>query len=360
MRAMLWAALICAPSIGLAAPKKLLPGDQHSPPVILDVPSTWLQVVGRGSDGYVLSSWFRIAGAKGGSDRLRMDVRAGGKVVGTAECETNFQSSTLTGSCQLAKPIKAKGALEVDLVYIDDSDDKEYLARKLKTSIRYWKGIGPDHYWGHVPDDLLAATFVRFSEASHAFHKPIFDFWSSANLSGNHQLRCTVDGKPLPDIEAHLDNSASSQQNEISSSFTQPKLQRTYTFKHIGLAANIHWGKREDFGSYDATKVRWMRDNPGKWDCTLRMKGKPVRQFLFTVNAEGMIEPSEMQKGKNAIPTLPDTVLVDMKIPKDHGVEERIRQDALKKSLYFGIPWPDHPKAKELQSAFPASMGLPD
>jgi hypothetical protein len=38
----------------------------------------------------------------------------------------------------------------------------------------------------------------------------------------------------------------------------------------------------------------------------------------------------------------------------------RLRQDALKKSVGWGLPWPDHAKAKEAQKAFPATMGTPD
>jgi hypothetical protein len=49
-----------------------------------------------------------------------------------------------------------------------------------------------------------------------------------------------------------------------------------------------------------------------------------------------------------------------MKIPAGSGVEQRIRPDAMKRSLRFGIPWPDHPRAKELQAAFPPPSGLPD
>jgi hypothetical protein len=49
-----------------------------------------------------------------------------------------------------------------------------------------------------------------------------------------------------------------------------------------------------------------------------------------------------------------------VRIPKDNGLEKRLRPEAAKKSIGFGVPWPDHPKAKELQATFPPAMGLPD
>jgi hypothetical protein len=42
------------------------------------------------------------------------------------------------------------------------------------------------------------------------------------------------------------------------------------------------------------------------------------------------------------------------------GIEQRIRPEALKKGVGFGIPWPDSPRSKELQAALPPASGLPD
>ncbi|MBA3392457.1 MAG: hypothetical protein H0T89_07435 [Deltaproteobacteria bacterium] len=349
------------PALAVAAPKPLAAA-KHTPPVYLDVPSVWIQIVSRDDSGYGVKAEFRIAGATSSADRVRFDWKSGGKVVGTGTCSSDYYADNkiIFASCELQKDVKAKGPIDIDVVYIDDADDKEYLVTTLKTTVMNWKGIGKSQHWGHTPDDLLATAWIRNSEDSSTFHVPLFDFWSSANLVGEHQLRCTVDGKKLPDFEVHLDNSKASSQTSIESSFTQPKVQRTYAYTHVGMNPGFHYGSKSDFGSYDASKVRWAIDNPGKWDCMLRMGGKPVRQFMFTVNNKGMIEPSEMQKGKGALPTLPWVALIDMKIPKDNGVEKRIRADALKKSIGFGIPWPDHPKAKELQAAFPPTMGTPD
>jgi hypothetical protein len=32
----------------------------------------------------------------------------------------------------------------------------------------------------------------------------------------------------------------------------------------------------------------------------------------------------------------------------------------MKKSLAYGLPWPDHPKVKEIHASYPAKSGLAD
>ena len=92
----------------------------------------------------------------------------------------------------------------------------------------------------------------------------------------------------------------------------------------------------------------------------LRRSGHKVREFMFTVNGKGLVEPSEMQKGTHPLQTLSNVALIDMKIPADNGVEQRIRPDAMKKSIGFGVPWPDGAKVNEIQAAFPPASGMPD
>jgi len=55
-----------------------------------------------------------------------------------------------------------------------------------------------------------------------------------------------------------------------------------------------------------------------------------------------------------------DTANIELGIPKDAKVDTRIRSDAMKKSRGFGLPWPDHPRTRELRASFPPTSGLPD
>jgi hypothetical protein len=145
---------------------------------------------------------------------------------------------------------------------------------------------------------------------------------------------------------------------DISSSYTNAKEQRTYEFQQYRLDPGFRYGSKAD--SKRRADSRWLMDAPGAWSCALRINGKTIRTFDFVADARGMIAPSAMQAGSGAIATLASTVLVDMAIPKDNGVEKRLRPDAMKKSLWFGIPWPTAPRVKEIQAAFPPASGLGD
>jgi hypothetical protein len=128
---------------------------------------------------------------------------------------------------------------------------------------------------------------------------------------------------------------------------------------------DVYWGKRDTL-QYDMPKTteadRVMSDNPGKWECGLRNDGKTIRQITFTVDAEGMILQDEIQSGKNPIAVVsPRVVLVDVRLTKDSSkFDKRINPAAMKKSMGFGLPWPDHPKVKEIHASYPAKSGLAD
>src|SRR5262249_22610708 len=157
--------------------------------------------------------------------------------------------------------------------------------------------------------------------------------------------------KRLPDLDAHIDNAHGAVQHDIEVQVNDRGQQRTYRYRHADVNPDVHYGSKN--GVADADKLKWLIDNPGRWDCMLRKEGHTIREFSFTVDAKGMVLPSEMQKGPRPVPTLADVVLIDMKIPADNGVETRIRPDAMRKSIGFGAPWPDGAKVKEVQAAFP-------
>src|SRR5262249_45735687 len=228
-------------------------------------------------------------------------------------------------------------------------------------TVKNWKGIGKFQNWGILPDDLLSVAFVRHWYDDTSFHTPLIEFWStSPKLAGDAVLRCTVDGKKIPDIEAPIGAAMTNQQREIHVGVTTPKETRAYHYEHYNVEPKIKFGSKNDHGLYDPTRLAWLEDQPGLYDCILRKEGHAVRQFTFTVNAKGFVEPSEMQKGAHPLPTLNNVVLIDMKIPADNGYELRLRPDAMKKSIGFGVPWPDGAKAKDIQAAFPPASGLAD
>src|SRR5262249_17729697 len=160
--------------------------------------------------------------------------------------------------------------------------------------------------------------------------------------------RCTVDGTKLPDFKAEPTNHTNNSGAEISHTWTRAKDQRGYTFVNWGVVVEMRLGTKEELKAVgDMSKQRLAIDNPGKWAWDYRNNGKVFRKFSFIVNDQGRIAPSEMQSGRWPVKTFDDTVMVDMRIPDDNGYERRIRSDAMKKSVGWGLPWPEHPKAKE-------------
>lgn len=355
-------AVVASSSLAVAAPGKPLPAAQHQPPVAMDATRLWVNLVSRSDSGYGAHAKLRVMGVTSKTDRVRLDWKAGGKVIGTSKCsEGDYREAekTLDVECSLEKDLKAKGAVDVDVIYSDDQADQDYLVTTLKLNVKNWKGIGPTQYWGIIPDDLLALGWVVYSDHDAYFHRPMFGFWTTDRglLGKKPTLRCTVNGTKLPDIEAQMESRIT-----VESSFTQPKVQRTYAFERMQLVPKgFYWGTREAVKAkgYDISQGRFAIDNPGAWDCAVRVDGKAVRQLKFTIDDKGLFAPSELQTGSKPLPLSPDTVLVDLRIPADH-TEVRVRQDALKKSVGYGLPWPDGKGVKDAQAAFPKSMGLPD
>jgi hypothetical protein len=336
----------------LAAPKPL-PASQHDPVLTFNVATAWIQIVSQDVQGYQVHTEFLIGGAASKGDRLRFVWRSGAKALGTGTCESNYFEDvhTLRATCALDSPVKATGPVAIDVIYTDDQQDKDYLVTTLTTTVRHWKGVGKSEYWGHVPDDLMSLAFVYHQNDAVAVRKPVFEFWAARKDFGGDSpaFRCTVDGKKLPDFEAAIDSVHGRYQSHIESEFVTPTTHRTYAFTHLGVDPGFKLGAREKVEIYDLTdpKQRMAIDNPGHWDCLLRVGGKPVREFLFTVNDKGLIEQSEMQHSAHPIWTTPTTVLIDMKIPANNGFDERVRPEAMRRSVGFGLPWPDSPRAKE-------------
>ncbi len=342
---------------GTAAAARPLPADQHTPAVTADLPTMRVAIGSRDTRGYTVSAELTVMGATSKTDRIRFDWKARGKVIGSGACESSYRPNTkvLLGSCEMETPVKAIGPVEVDVIYTDDQEDKDYLVTTLKLVVKHWKGIGKTEYWGYTPDDLLAVGVVFHDNDHHTQ----FEFWATSwGGEPNQTFRCTVDGKKLPDFDAHIDR-ARNGTTQIESEYMNDKKQQKFMYTHYAVRPSFSWGVKADFdqGTTNFEKLKLLSDHPGAWACVLRVGGKPTREFMFTVNEKGWIGQSEMQSGKHPVPLLPGTSLIDMKISKGSPMDNRIRPDALKKSIGFGLPWPDSPKAKELQASFPPAVG---
>lgn len=341
------------PSLALAGP---LPGAQHAPPVFLDETQAIVSLTSAGG-GYSFRAGVRVSGFSSKSDRLRLDWKSAGKLVGSSKCDVDSDVARhrAWGECRYdGAPLTATGAIEADLVYTDDQTDQDYLVRRYALTVNSWRELDNSRLYQVVADDLLGAGYARhgYTTAQDTEFHPEFVFWAETGELKRSEptvLRCTVDGQKLPDFETFLGivNGA----GEIEAAHT-PKSgpKALYHWEHISVTPKgLSVGER----GANPHGARLMIDNPGHWDCMLRFAGKAIRELLFTVDEHGAIQPDEMQ----TFPTLPGIVLIDIRIPKDTGFDKRIRPDAMRKSMGFGLPWPDHPKVKQVQAAFPPATG---
>lgn len=326
---------------------KPIPGVQHQPPLFVDESDTWISI-GNTGDGYIFEGAAAIS-AFDSADRVRMDWKQGGKLLGTAKCQRSGGSDTQLDKARCrydGKPLKAKGAVEAELVYEDDKDDKEYLLRTYKVTAQHWD----NQSWQIVPDDLIGAAYVFHNRRGQMEAVPRFRFWVSADAQFDASFRCTVNGKKLPDM-----NGSSDGDHDLSVDIIPKKGERKFwRWQHADYTVTqLHYGPKP---AKPLTDHAYLIDNPGAWQCQLRKDGVAFRELRFSVDAKGMIESHPMQQGKGAAPLAPLVSLIDIRIPKDAGFDRRIKPDMLKKSRGFGLPWPEHASVKEIHAALPPAV----
>jgi hypothetical protein len=351
--------LVFVPSLALAGPK-LLPGSEHEPPLVLDETSVTVRVHASGDDkkGYAFQAHVAMGGFASATDRARIELKKDGKLFATVKCDLRIEinNSYAVGDCEYQdKPLTPVGQIVGELIYTDDQTEKDYLVRTFSLPIVHLVG----HYdtWSNVPDDTLGAAWIILGhdeDKDDNYRRPELLFWvATGDGLASPTLRCTVNGsKKIADIELG-DHGSSDQQITIDTAKT------TITWRRISLVPHILWGKRETLRYKPSEPDAVLSDNPGKWECALRSAGKTLRILNFGVDADGMVKPDEMQSGKGAIPVFNDRmILIDFRLGKDAATfDKRINPDAMRKSMGFGLPWPDHAHVKAIHASYPQKSG---
>ena len=362
MNRLVTALMIFVPALALAAPAKPLPASEHTPPLILDETSVTLDAYtfSDNKKGYSIKAYVAMLGFATGTDRARIDLKKGGKVFATVPCDLRIDGSYAHGECEFKdKPLTPIGEVEGDLIYTDDKSEQDYLVRTFRMTIVHL--VGQYDAWSIVPDDVLAAGWMVLgheNSGNDELRRPDLYLWVSSGESlPKPVLRCVVGTKKIPDIG--LSESGGGQEITIDH---QPKSgpATLLTWRRLALMPRVFWGKRETLENRTAEPDMVFSDNPGKWECSMRNGGKTLRLLNFTVNADGMVEQDEMQSGKSPVPVFSDrVVLIDLRLGKDAAsFDKRINPDAMKRSMGFGLPWPDHRRVKEIQSSFPPKSGV--
>ncbi|HEX5061108.1 MAG TPA: hypothetical protein VFV99_17200 [Kofleriaceae bacterium] len=276
-------------------------------------------------------------------DRARIEVRQGGKQQFSYACQVGWDGGLAKVSCdgpQSGKLLKKAGPVEVDLIQESDADDKEYLLRTFKVNAKNWDG---KREWQIDGDDLLGAAYFAPTHAQTGEYATL-RFWVANGADFNAILRCTIDGKSVPDIDGTVES-----KNSLTADIIKGNSRTTWHWTQAAFYATRF--KITSVGK-DPESV-YVAEHPGSWQCQLRKGGITVREFSFKTNAKGDAEPHPMQQGKGAPPLPPRVAMVDVKIPKDNGLDQRIKPDVIKKSRGFGLAWPQHDSVKVLLASLP-------
>ncbi len=343
MRSALLVIMLCGASPALAG-GKLSPAVQADPPRYIDESSLWFEA-GRSSDGgfFVRSHFEMVNGFS--KDRLNLVVKRGATVLATIECSigrSKWDKEVLAYvECDgfKMKPIKAAGPIEADLVYEEDSTDKQYLLRTIKVNVKAWD----KDTFQVEPDDVLAVAHIA-PRPGHGGHSPRIRFWIANKANIKATLRCSVDGKAITEIEGTLGAN-----DEIQADLVGGKTRQRWTWS-LAQFDPIGWYY---VGTGDSDTNVYNTNHPGNWACQLRSNGVTLREFKFTVNKKGDVESAPIQQAKDAPQLPPRWALIEMKIPKDTGLDKRIKPAALKASRGFGLPWPTHDSVKAIHAALP-------
>lgn len=350
------------------------PASKLEPPRFIDEPMTELFLLNR-LGGYVFTIRSTFHGPSSDSDALRIDLVHEGKTIASQRCPlgSTLRKTGIPFQCDYeGKPVKAVGELTANLIYIDDQAEKDYLLRQFHVTVGLFPWMKERHYQ-ILQDDMLGTAFLTHQTESPIYegqgdHELVFQYWTTARHREAPVLRCTVDGKRIPDERT----SGVGVGGPIEVDMLAGKEKRVYSWSSSGFTpSRLLWGTFEEvketrgWSTWDHAKANaegyhFLADHPGSWTCDARVEGQAIRQFTFQVNEKGRVLPSAAQSAPG-FPLLPPGVVhVEMRIPaKGHG-ETRFRPQAIRKSMRYGMPWPVHPAFEAFKKSLPPASGLPD
>lgn len=301
---------------------------------------------------------------------MRVEWISKGKVVANQRCAMNVEGDTGSLECDWkGAPLKAQGDVTVNLIYVDDQTEKEYLLRTMEVKVVPFTWMKERNYQILLDDTLdVAYAWHRFygGENRNQDNNLYFFFWMANVVTfRDPMLRWSVNGQKVPDFKVSIQTNG----YEIEALYHVNGDERRYRWSPMRFYPERLWfGTREEVSKHHRVndediargEMRILAEMAGDWDCMLRAEGKPIRQFMFKVNDKGRIEPSEAQSALGFPKLPPSVVWVDMRIPAKSEFDLRVRPDAMTKSMPYGMPWPKHPAFDAAKKALPPASGLAD
>jgi hypothetical protein len=326
----------------------------------------WQARIEDSSEGYHI--WFSgwVNGVTSPTDALRIELVQKGKVIGSMRCNIQPAEGDKLGWAECRsdanKLMTATGDLVLRVVYIDDQTETEEVIRTFQ-----WKVVAYDPGRGNgevdfalMGDDLLgtAYAFHRATEGSGSkYDLEIFTWTAGALGAGTYQLRCTVDGKRLADIDTYV-----GAEGQFGGSVLKNNEYTNYVWSRAQIIPReLVWGTTEEVAKAYAlrTPPLAMGAHPGEWSCDLRSEGKVQRTFKFPVGADGRIKAHPSESAPGAPPLMAGVTMIDVYLGKD-ARDVRIRPDAIRKSHSFGLPWARNERTEAVLEALPKASGSPD
>jgi hypothetical protein len=329
--------------------------------------ATWHASIADSGEGYRFSFRGWVNGVTSPTDALRFDLVQKGKVIASMRCKIQPAEGDKLGWAECTsdtnKVLTATGALALRVVYIDDQTETEEVIRTFQWNVvAYDPGRGNGEVdFALMGDDLLGAgyAFHRSTKGSGGdAHDLEIYLWTAGALgAGTYQLRCTVDGKRLADIDTYVGT-----EGEFGGSVLKNNEITSYTWAraHV-IPRELVWGTTEQVAKAygNRTPPLAMGAHPGDWSCDLRSEGKVQRTFKFPVGADGRIQAHPSESAPGAPPLMAGEAVIDVYLGKD-ARDVRIRPDAIRKSHSFGLAWAKNERTDAVLKALPKASGHPD
>ncbi|MFK7998650.1 MAG: hypothetical protein AB8H86_03595 [Polyangiales bacterium] len=319
----------------------------------------------------------RFYGAADG-DAVKVRWQQGGETLAQIRCPLEARHghhrTHISQRCwtQDAPHLTAFGDVDVEIIFVDDSEETETSVRTLRVPVgRYWhwdRRVGRTDV--HSPryqvraDDMMGMSYLWQKEAdrTEAFGNVYIFFWASlANGNTNYRdasWRCSLNGERVPAldvndsvVESVLDISVDNDQMVRGERTTTH-----YTYRMMWIKPQMLWDPSG--GQSGATPWRYnLTANPGDYACRLRDNGETIREFRFTVSADGSIAQHAVQAAEGG-PTLPPGAsFIETYFPERNASETFFDRDAIRRGFSFGRPWPSSPAVSGWLDALPPSYG---
>jgi hypothetical protein len=287
---------------------------------------------------------------------IKLTIKQGGKVKGELICAVPDVMTDYAGdTCYEAKQkLQLTGEIDIDAVYIDGASDAATPLRsyklKVMTATQVRGNLAPGASTQYV--SWHGRTLENFLVPGQQNRLHLWVRYAAPYESGPPSLLdtamfCSVDGKLLPavnyDRPMHGDGSLPEQTIARSAQDGQMTKNEYNKFGGQIIRMPLTWGNEEE-----RFKQLWsIDDNPGKWECKWKHKGKALRVFRFTVAGGKVLPHPEQAAGLN----LPAGVnLIETEIPADSVLDDVVAADEIVKGSFFGRPWAT-PEGKAMAAA---------